>query len=361
MLMKDLPALVKDHEARVGEIDREIKALVKRRAAHTRFIEEHSPSIAPARQIPADILFSILHASVLKESSPISLPLISRKHPVVVASHVCPEWRKLTLSLPLLWSDIVISIPPRPYAPFKPYRAIREKPLTGDARVLYEEDVVIWEGRIERLKDAITTWIKRSGSCPLGITFAFDECMRDWSPRPPVDPKAESLMAEIISLLTGVSARWKRVNFNLDLERTTSPFLRLLDCPPDELENLEEFHLTFRFRWSSNVDYDSDDDLPMLPDIVRNLKQKPLNPRITLFEAPSLRSLKVDHLWSNISIPVNWGGLTELCLGDCVLIDLIKPSESESSKPNITVVQLFTLLGLCPNLVRFAIDLNLRE
>jgi hypothetical protein len=351
-----ITALVKDHEARVAEIDKEIQILVERRTAYTNIINEHAPYIAPVRRLSPDVLALIFQACICNESTTLAPPLLSKNHPAVIASHVCAEWRKLVLNNPLLWTDLVISVPKHPRPMSSLSRAGGGRSVPAEVRDLFLEDVAEWEERMIRLKDTINAWIARSANCPVNITFTCTD-----PPHSSIGRDAKPLIPDVVTILTDISARWRGASFSVTVRHVDSPLRQLLTLPVHQVPILEKFHLELGLPWGGDmfaIDIgDSDEELPLL-------RSKDLIPSVTLFKAPSLRSLKVDNgqrHWANAPVPVNWSTLTELCLGkpDDQSGDTdTEGSDDDESPSNLTVDRVLVLLKSCPNLVRFGINVN---
>ncbi|KAJ2914942.1 hypothetical protein MD484_g5494, partial [Candolleomyces efflorescens] len=364
-------ALIRDHKARVAQIDKEIQALVDRRNAYMDIINQHAPSIAPIRRLSPDVLALIFRACVESESTVLSPPVLSRTHPAVVASHVCAEWRKLVLGSPTLWTDLVVKVPkrPRPMTSFARVGA-RGRTVPPEVRDVYMEDMAEWEERMHRLKEMVQVWIGRSASCAVNVAFNCTDTRGDRERGEGTEEEQEggrsstTLVLDIVALLTDVSSRWRSANFSITVRHRDSPLRKLLTLPVEQVPNLEKFHLELGLSWGSDMDVidlvDSDEDIPLT-------RSKDVIPSVTLFHAPSLRSLKVDNgqrHWANASVPSNWASLTELCLGR--LDDHSGDTDTEASDEdavgsgisNFTVDRVIILLKACPNLVRFGINVN---
>ncbi|KAJ3519544.1 hypothetical protein NMY22_g13148 [Coprinellus aureogranulatus] len=76
-------------------------------------------------------------------------PIVSRNHPAVILSHVCREWRMLSLHSPILWCGMHIRLPTSTETP----------------------EIAEWRSAVEGMANAIETWIERSAPCLITVVF----------------------------------------------------------------------------------------------------------------------------------------------------------------------------------------------
>jgi hypothetical protein len=223
-------------------------------------------------------------------------------------------------------------------------------------RQLYREDVAEWEERMERLKDAINAWIARSSNCPVNITFTCTDLPRRGGIGRQVI--SSTLISDIVAILTNISTRWREASFSMTIRHEDSPLRQLLKQPVDRVPILEKLHLELGYP-ENDPDITSDTDEEESP----LSRPKDLIRSVSLFDAPSLRSLKVDNHqrhWATISVPVNWGALTELCLGGSTerSYDSDWDDDEWPLDRNPGTDKVLSLFKSCPNLVRFSITLD---
>lgn len=105
--------LIARHQAEMDGIDNEMAELQRKladlqgkKSAHADYIRRYRNLAAPVRRLSDDILLPIFLALL-----PQSGIQRSSSHPSTIISHVCHRWRRLSLSLPLLWRHINLSPP----------------------------------------------------------------------------------------------------------------------------------------------------------------------------------------------------------------------------------------------------------
>lgn len=129
-LIDDRQAMVNDVDARTAELDRMRQELEDQREV---------------RGLPPEIKFAIFEELHWMETPP------SSPHPSVALSHVCHQWRRVALAMPLLWTRINISTP---------------------TQALPEDQ---WLNHVRSSCDRAATFIRRAREIPLHIAIIFQD------------------------------------------------------------------------------------------------------------------------------------------------------------------------------------------
>ncbi|KAJ2930333.1 hypothetical protein H1R20_g6771, partial [Candolleomyces eurysporus] len=325
----EIESLIAAKRTIVEDIDRQIEALVGRRARYSKFIKEHSALLSPLRRAPTDVLSSIFSACLPPPSSTKRYKI----HPAIAISHVCQQWRHLAIAQPLLWCNFEVFHPILP----RPRSAASSNSLTPAALAFYRSDLAIYSRQLERVKDMLLAWLSRSASCPLTFILKSQDIpsltYHSLGPSPP------SINEAIVDTLCGVSNRWKSASFDLWITTPTSPLLRFSQLSPKDVPQLE--------RVRHKVDFSPD----MNWDDSRILEQRMVG--IGLLGGPSIRKLAIDRLsLSPDSMSVDWASVTDLELDDSRLM-LARTGQA---------VQFITsVLRLCHRLTRFAVNITGRS
>ncbi|TEB28257.1 hypothetical protein FA13DRAFT_817958 [Coprinellus micaceus] len=323
------------HDAQVAiySIDEEVAKLGIRRRNHEHTLRQCDEALAPVKKIPYDVLSSIFLLSLRRDTYGDDEPHpMASSHPAVVASHVCSDWRKASLSTGQLWSEIPVIHPPHP----------RMTP-TRDRPHLVDDAEVRWEAHTTQLFETTQTWISRSGGYPLSITL--DLTTSSWGDdtwggeEPPRD--VISKFKGLVDIVCSVASRWESVDISIFANSTT------------EVEGLLSL---------------KGEDVPLLRTVklLTHVNESPSYPPINpppggFLTGDTLRNLTVLRLpngsWQSLS--VNWAGLQTLRLG-------VKGGGGDAGKPRpISVYEMLgplealNLLSNCPNLTRC--DFAVRE
>ncbi|RXW20245.1 hypothetical protein EST38_g5612 [Candolleomyces aberdarensis] len=235
-----IKALIEQELDVIGSIDKKIKdiedslaALKVRRKASKIFIRKHRALIAPIKRLPPDILSTVFLACLpVIESTEAA---ITPNHPAVVISHVCRQWRQLSLDTALLWSRIQLILPYVNYDRFPPAQEVD----------LNAETAALFESAVRRLFDATTVWLSRSKGCPLTIFMEASEGVAGGSDTHQLKILEESILAglgKLVSLLLGESKRWEQVRFKLAVigNSRRSQLSRLLFLTPQDVPILRK-------------------------------------------------------------------------------------------------------------------------
>ncbi|TEB21631.1 hypothetical protein FA13DRAFT_1642505, partial [Coprinellus micaceus] len=108
--------LISNDQSAVDDLDASIAQLVAHRELYAQRIQSHTALAGPVRRLPPEILAAIFLDSLAAIDGVVS------NLPSVTLSHVCRQWRELSLDMPLLWVNLDLPIPPYPV----PYSRPRE-------------------------------------------------------------------------------------------------------------------------------------------------------------------------------------------------------------------------------------------
>ncbi|KAJ2916957.1 hypothetical protein MD484_g3459, partial [Candolleomyces efflorescens] len=323
-----IKALIQQKLDVIGNIDKEIEdvkislaALEGQRDANKTFIQKHRALISPIKRLPPDILTAVfLTCLPAVEHAKASLTC---NHPAVVLSHVCRQWRQLSLDTPMLWSRIRIILP---YLNYEPYHHPQnnEESVDGESAELYNSDV-------QRLHDMAAVWLTRSKDCPLTI---FVEAFEGGYIMPQVWTLAHSKLASVknlVDMLLSESRRWQQVRFRISMRGSNpeSQFSRLLYLPPEDVPILHKAKIMLGPQYE-----------PIEPP---NLQSQAT---MGISHGQALQSLALicPKVFVDSSLRrVNWAALTELVL------HLLS---SRGSGFCLTVEEVLHFLEKCPNLRR---------
>ncbi|RXW22171.1 hypothetical protein EST38_g3676 [Candolleomyces aberdarensis] len=336
-------AFVEQEQTAVAQIDDEIElaeealnALKARRATHMANVNGNLALLSIVRSLPIDIVISIFMATLAEYKTHDGPPRVSGRHPSVVLSHVCRQWRQLALSTPLLWNEIRVSTPAYPHSPDsaearfalqlrgRPARLSLRGP-TETQQQAYFQDVEEWWKKVAQLRQATEAWLSRSKNCPLTIHLHIRHPILEIVTNPSLE---EGPLMEILDLLCQQSGRWKGAHFRIPICGPGSPLNKVLYLPLHEVSRLESLEL--------NLDVAH----PPKPN------RREIVSQITLLQSPLLRSLKLCRfVGAPLTLPVNWSTLTELRV-------------SSTYHASVKVQDALALLKKCQNLVRCSIELD---
>ncbi|KAJ2914937.1 hypothetical protein MD484_g5493, partial [Candolleomyces efflorescens] len=328
--------IIRSHQVVIDDIERQIRELEDRRRLHTKVVEQHSAILSPIKRMPTYIL-SLIFLTCLQ-----SRPFLEgrSRHPAVIISHVCHQWRTIALDSPLLWSKINISMFHSPYPPYAPDDRLQGTDYTPKPELTHPA------GDPQLIRDMAAEWIRRSAHCPLDIAFSCAESA--WraefnahhgegeliSQQSVHEKTSQSVILFLVDLLLSVVDQWKRISFFLTTHSSNSPLLRLLEVSPGELSQLEDLHIALNLHEEYMLDI-----------------HRESTPRtISLLEAPRLRSLVLSRiLGPDDMLPVNYSTLTELYLHD------------PDGYGGFNASLVLRVLAACPDLVRCRVDLESRS
>jgi hypothetical protein len=340
-----IKALIQQKLGVIGNIDKQIEdvenslaALKAQREANKIFIQKHRALIAPIKRLPPDILTTVflacLPAVELAEAS------LTRNHPAVVISHVCHQWRQLTLDTPLLWSRIQLILP---FVNYEPYH--HQYHPANDEAGLNREVAALFDSAVERLCNMASIWLARSKGCPLTIFMEASEGGVGGYVMPSMSPLVFSMLKSLerlVDLVCGESRRWEQVRFKIAMSGTIpeSQLTRLLFLTPRDVPILRKATITITSRDHIGIQTNANEESPNLRDQIA----------MGTIHGQALRSLALvcPKAATDLKVlRVNWAGLTEL-----MLRPYLRRGAGMRGGTHLTVDEALTLLGHCPNLRR---------
>ncbi|KAJ3719329.1 hypothetical protein C8R42DRAFT_673467 [Lentinula raphanica] len=136
--LNELRTLLIEPFAELERLETEIARALNEKEKINNFIEAHRALMSPVRQIPEEVLAEIfVHCLPTERNAVRSLD----EAPLLLTT-ICRDWRRVALDIPRLWRTLHISIPP------------------------HLSDQVM-----SRRAAGIRTWLGRSGTLPLSISF----------------------------------------------------------------------------------------------------------------------------------------------------------------------------------------------
>ncbi|KAJ3544181.1 hypothetical protein NMY22_g2864 [Coprinellus aureogranulatus] len=136
------------------------------------------------------IVFTIhcLEDNWYEELEPVTRTTFYKAHPAIHLSHICQEWRAISLGSPRLWTRFLLPPIPtlhwdadlasRPYIPCRGTMFSSLSTFRGGGNIASGLDrPVVTEAtidKLERIRDMCEIWFSRSKSLPLKITYSAD-------------------------------------------------------------------------------------------------------------------------------------------------------------------------------------------
>ncbi|KAJ3828653.1 hypothetical protein F5880DRAFT_823668 [Lentinula raphanica] len=304
----DIKTLLVKPYAELERLEMEITRALCEKEKISNFIEAHRALLSPVRQIPEEVLAEIFlrclptdtNATRSLDEAPLLLTTVSR------------DWRRVALNTPRLWRTLHIYLPPH---------------LNNRA--------------ISRRAVGISTWLGRSGTLPLSISFHTRfQPMRTPLRTGTAHPDFFNNARLLISTITSFGHRIGDLCLSLP-----PPFLKMFD----EISGrpflvLEHFRVRDAnaynggyIAWNPEGDHD---DLCFAPLLTR---------------AVALRSLEVSDIYVRgggyLDLPINWEILTDLNLQSGNLSVGLIPSEALKTlqrTPNLESLRICFMLSQNP-------------
>lgn len=245
-------------DAEILQLQATIDALRTKRQKLYTYIIDHQALLTPMRRIPQDILQEIFIRCLPVHHNAV----ISHREAPLLLGRVCSWWRKISTSIPHLWSSIHVTIPE-----YDRYYVNVGDPLPPTD-----------QGYVLALSEAVNTWLSRSGDLPLSLSFRRPYC-------------AETEVEEtIVSSLVQFSSRWQHAIF--EASPLSAPMVASLSKGATPLLETLSFHI---------IDH-----------IVGGSRVTPCD----VFQQPTLKALSFSHL---ALLPTNfhwsqWSQLTNLSI-----------------------------------------------
>ncbi|KAJ7644643.1 hypothetical protein FB45DRAFT_1021397 [Roridomyces roridus] len=177
-------ALIHAAEEDLVDIESKIQNLSRLREEKREVITSLKESIAPIRNVPAELLVEVFQIASAEATFWLD--------PVLVISHVCAHWRWLACATPRLWAQ--------------------------DLELDFEQS------SSASYIDVVKTFLKRSAPLPIPISVYGADSDSDTSP--------------LFQYIRSLAPRWKSMTFQ------SSDFSGLLSLTGCALKNLESIHLT---------------------------------------------------------------------------------------------------------------------
>ncbi|KAJ7933927.1 hypothetical protein B0H13DRAFT_686331 [Mycena leptocephala] len=194
----------------IASMQKTIDKLTKERDSLNAYVEAHKALISPIRRLPLDIIGEIFMACIPTHRNCV----MSADEAPVILGRICSSWRTISLSTPRLWSTLHIVEPTRPYS---------------SSPGLYEAKIV------QRLEVA-NAWLRRSGTCPLSISFESN--LGDMTPplTPSLSPSSNTNL--FLNVLVPFAHRWQSIRL-VTSQLALETFSRLTEKDVPLLEHLK--------------------------------------------------------------------------------------------------------------------------
>ncbi|KAJ3512895.1 hypothetical protein NMY22_g15203 [Coprinellus aureogranulatus] len=300
----------------IADLDRRRKVLADKKQTHLDYIDKHRELISPTRRLHPDILTAIF-LQLVSTFSPCGHYL---RPPVMNLSHVCRQWRDVTIASPLLWSYInlyVISYP--------------KKRSTDDEG--YSSRLTKWRKGMEGLCTMAGVFVDRSQGCPLQVYFSAE------------DPDSESY-ADAISDEAGWARAtdpiqtiiekgvndWKSLKIGITMASPQSLLMSVLGLPTVKCKALESLEL--------DIDYKGINGSTQ-----NRMWHTNCGGKIDVLDAP-LTSLNLVASFEDICrVNARWDDLTVLTIGS-------------SHAHGLSAQEAIDVLSITPNLVQCTITFS---
>ncbi|KAF5372813.1 hypothetical protein D9757_011104 [Collybiopsis confluens] len=287
----------------ISLLQKALETLTARSEGLKSHVDAHLALISPFRRLPAEIISEIFIRCLPTDRNPTR----SMTEAPLLLTVISKSLREIALSTPQLWNALHVFLPNSSFS-----NSVGMEEL---------------EPLIERRREGLEAWFKRSRCLPLSISVYLSGYGR-------LAGSVSDSYVDFLKSIISFSNRWKRIQLHL------SPFFvdmlnaLVADLSPEDIPMLE----------SLDVFYDSNTDnrrqgaaAVYLPPSGSRKPQLPLHGLIS--NAPSLHSFAVhhhSHSMDHLQLP--WKNLTSLTM----------KSDRDSSR--LTVDQTLHLLANSPNL-----------
>ena len=172
----------------ISRLDVQINDLLNRRRALCNYRQMLVTLLSPVRRLPYELL-----GEIFRYCLPQNYNMEGAHKAVMLPSHVCKHWRDVALSIPALWTNIVLHVTNET---FEPRKAL------------------------------VTAWFSRSGGLPLSFTLTGGENV-----------------LPILDFLLQYCGRWQYVNLSIPVET-----LQCLEAAKGHLQRLETIQINSGYR-----------------------------------------------------------------------------------------------------------------
>ncbi|KAJ3756999.1 hypothetical protein EV360DRAFT_84430 [Lentinula raphanica] len=266
----ELKALLIQPYAELARLESEIARALCEKEKISSFIEAHRALMSPVRQIPEEVLAEIfLHCLPTDRNFAIR----SLDEAPLLLTTICRDWRRVALDTPRLWSTLHVYLPPH---------------LSTQA--------------ISRRAAGISTWLGRSGTLPLSISFCAKLSFQEFSDEAPDDQWPPVLTDDVKSLICALTSFGHRFS---DL---------FLSLPVPHLTLFDECFANCRFS-SLHTFHVQDDDFHRY--LAGPIPGGDACLTSLLTKTTALRGLGISdgfRVEGSLALPIDWELLTDLYL-----------------------------------------------
>ncbi|KAJ7933941.1 hypothetical protein B0H13DRAFT_2650413 [Mycena leptocephala] len=291
------PSLQLKHlDDEIASMQKAIDKLTEERDTLSVYVDAHQALTSPIRRLPLDVIEEIFVACIPMHRNCV----MSADEAPVILGRICSSWRTISLSTPRLWSSLHIVEPTCPYS----------------------SSPGLYEAKVAQRLEVTNVWLRRSGTCPLSISFESNHHAITPSPSP------SSNIDLFLNALIPFASQWQNIRL-VTPPLALETFSRLTESDVPLLKHLDIFQLSDRHHSSQRS----------LSGILR---------------APSL--LKFSFSGYNITssdLPLRWSQLTAL--------DLIVLPLTEGFGQRQTSQIVLDILGRCPRLQSCKLSVEFRE
>ncbi|KAF8155345.1 hypothetical protein K438DRAFT_1862641 [Mycena galopus ATCC 62051] len=215
-LLVDSTFRLKNLDDKIADLQQALDKLVEERDGLGAYMESHKALISPVRRLPLDIIEEIFVACLPTHRNCVT----SATEAPLLLGHICSAWRSISLSTPQLWASLHLVEPSAP-----PHSA-------------HAQEVREFGERVTRRLEITTTWLGRSGQCPLSLSI-------ESSPEEGTIPEAYQATVRFFQALIPFAGRWQHVHFTSP-PRLLFEIISYLDIDMPLLETVEFHHRSRR-------------------------------------------------------------------------------------------------------------------
>jgi len=346
-------AAIASHKQALNDVKKQLQDLIACQTHHKQCIQRYECLLSPIKRIPVDVLSSIFiilardHHLASRSSASVTTPsILTRGSPQVVVSHVCKQWRDVSLNTGPLWSYIRIAISD---FPIRYLAHSNVPPSIAEQHAFWEAQFEEWGRLMERTAVVLETWIARSRECPLRIYFRGSDAAQvtEWGPRNPVpwslsqfEEKVSAKVSPIVASISRESHRWESITVEMSIKSSTSPLLPLLTIPILQIPCLRDLGFALLME---NAD-----------GLRSSATRSDILASVTLFRATSLYELRIGGLDIPLdALGVNWSNLTHFAFPGYSSSPTVHLLSHES--PIFGPSQALQLLRMCSRLEECAL------
>ncbi|ESK87647.1 hypothetical protein Moror_1922 [Moniliophthora roreri MCA 2997] len=264
----------------IKQLQASLNNLIAQRDAVRFYIDRHRALLSPFRRLPADILRQIFIQCLPTDQYPVR----STSTAPLLVTRVCRFWRAIALSTPQLWCAIHIYIP----------------------QLMSEVDLEAHVSLIDKRREGVEHWLKRSGTLPLCISFAVDARpffylnSSHHAHHNLIRARRMQANMALIAILLQFFDRLKAVSFRGPLSLFAAVSSKVVECANGIASRLEY----------AELDFVSDNAFGEEPQIGPS---HVLNAGATWCRTPAIRRIRVyNDMQSPLLLQVPWHNVTEV-------------------------------------------------